>query len=70
MFRSPLRGRRVVIHTKRPDDQTIAGVLVAVRHAHHKLEDAEYVASASERHPLDHPVYVPNDHIAWIEDLA
>lgn len=71
--RSPLRGRRVVIHTKRPDDQTIAGVLVSTRHGLHALHDAEYVVAEKgevSKHPLEHPVHIPTANIAWIEELA
>lgn len=60
----------MVIHTKRPDDQTIAGVLVHDGRRRLTIVDAEYVQSATSRHDLDNRVHVPAEHVAWIEELA
>ena len=65
-----LAGRTVELHTKRPDDQTIRGVLVA-RHADRwTLEQAVYRHSSGDQPIGDPVVHVPADNIAWFTEPA
>lgn len=66
MGRIPHSGR-VVVHTRRPDDQTIAGVLVMETRAGLRLEGAEYAVNGTERHRLENAVWIPREAVSWIE---
>jgi hypothetical protein len=66
----PPRGRRVVVHTRRPDDQTVAGVLVRQDRRWLVLDDCEYLASASSKHELENRVWIPLASVSWIEEVS
>lgn len=62
----PRVGHRVTVHTKKPDDQTIYGVLVADYPDRLVLEHAEYVTSTGAR-AMPGTQHVATRDIAWID---
>lgn len=64
----PLAGRTVVVHTRRPDDQTLRGVLVAQHADRLTLREAVYVHASGEQ-PAGGLVHVPTEAVAWIQEL-
>jgi hypothetical protein len=60
-----LAGRTVEIHTKRPDDQTIRGILVAQHSDRWTLEQAIYRHSSGDQPIADNVVHVPTANISW-----
>lgn len=63
----PLRGRTVTVNTRRPDDQTIKGVLVSQHADRLTLMDAVYVTPAGEQ-PIGGQVHIPTGAVAWLQD--
>lgn len=59
-------GHRVTVHTKKPDDQTIFGVLVGDYTDRVVLEDAEYVTSKGGT-PISGRQDIATRDIAWID---
>jgi hypothetical protein len=65
--RPPARiGHRVTVHTKKPDDQTIFGVLVGDYADRISLEDAEYVTAAGA-HAMPGRQDIATRDVAWID---
>lgn len=63
-----LVARTVVVHTRKPDDQTIRGILTA-RHADRiTLAEAAYLHGRNEQ-ALGGIVHVPVDNVAWIQEI-
>jgi len=62
----PRTGNRVTVHTKKPDDQTLFGVLVGDYADRLVLEDAEYVTPAGGE-PIPGVQHVATRDIAWID---
>jgi len=66
--RGPSRvGHRVTVHTKRPDDQTIFGVIVGDYLDRVALEDAEYVVASGVNQSLPGRQDIASADIAWID---
>lgn len=63
----PPVGRRVTVNTKRPDDQTIHGVMLAQHTDVVVLVDATYVTSGGET-PIPGRVRVPLANVAWLQE--
>lgn len=63
----PVRGQRVTVHTKLPDDQTIHGVLVKEYRDRLILRDAEYVAE-DQTAPIPGTVRIPTAAVSWIQE--
>ena len=63
-----LAGRTVVIHTRRPDDQSIRGVLVAQHADRWTLREAVYLGGSSE-HSVAGLTHVPVANIAWAQEV-
>ncbi len=61
-----LVGQRVTVHIRKPDDQTLYGVVVGDYADRLVLEDAEYVTTSS-RHPLPGRPTIERDRISWID---
>jgi hypothetical protein len=64
-----LVGRTVVVNTRRPDDQTIRGVLHGQYADRWTLRDAAYVDGGSE-HPVRELVHVPVTNIAFVQEIG
>lgn len=62
----PRTGYRVTVHTKKPDDQTLFGVLVGDYKDRIVLEDAEYVSPTGST-SLPGRQHVATDQISWID---
>ena len=58
-------GERVTVNTKKPDDQTIAGVVVGDYSDRLMLDDAEYVTAAGPR-SLPGRQDIATTDIAWV----
>ncbi|WP_217913225.1 hypothetical protein [Miltoncostaea marina] len=63
----PLRGRTVVVHTRKPDDRSIRGVLVAEHRDRITLADAVYLTKDREI-ALDGLQHIPADAVAFIQE--
>lgn len=61
----PLVGRTIELHTRRPDDQTIRGVLVAQHSDRWTFDQAVYRHSSGDQPIKDRVVHVPVANIAW-----
>jgi hypothetical protein len=59
-------GHRVTVHTKRPDDRTLFGLVVGDYTDRLALDDAEYVTTDGGR-PLPGRQDIARDDIAWID---
>ena len=59
-------GHRVTVHTKKPDDQTIFGVLAGDYTDRIVLEDAEYVTALGVK-PMPGSQHFATRDIAWID---
>lgn len=59
-------GHRVTVHTKKPDDQTIFGVVAGDYKDRLVLEDAEYVTPQGG-HPLPGRQDIRTQDIAWVD---
>lgn len=70
LFRYRLRGRRVVVHTAKPDDQTISGVLIFDGPDRLVLEDAEYISSATVKNAIEHRVVIERARVSWLEEIG
>lgn len=64
-----LRGRTVVVHTRRPDDQSLRGVLVAEHADRLTLRDVVYLHATGDRE-TGGLVHVPLASISWMQELA
>lgn len=64
----PLSGRTVVVNTRRPDDQTIKGILHAQYADRWTLRNAVAVTPVGEK-PLGGVQHIPVANIAWIQEL-
>lgn len=64
----PLTGRTLVVHTRRPDDQTLRGVLYAQHADRLTLRDAVYVHRSGDQ-PIAGLAHVPMANIAFIQDI-
>jgi hypothetical protein len=64
----PLAARTVEIHTKRPDDQTIRGVVFAEYTDRIVLIHALYRHSTGDQPIQDLQVSVPRENIAWFTE--
>jgi hypothetical protein len=63
-----LRGHRVTIHTQRPDDQTLHGLLVLERPDRLVLADAVYVTEQGE-HPIPGGrAVIYKRTVSWLQD--
>jgi hypothetical protein len=62
----PMIGHRVTVHTKKPDDQTFYGVLIAEYADRILLEDAEYVTPTGPV-PMQGTQRIAQADIAWID---
>lgn len=65
----PIQGRTVVIHTRRPDDQSIRGVMVGMYADEVVLEQPQYITADGPR-PIDGPLHVPTANIAWWQEVS
>jgi hypothetical protein len=64
----PVRtGRRVTVHTRQPDDQTLHGVLVRDYRDRLELEGAEIV-TAQGNTTIPGTVHVPAEAVSWLQD--
>jgi hypothetical protein len=61
----PLVGRTIEVHTRRPDDQTIRGILVAQHSDRWTFEQAVYRHTSGDAPIKDRVVHVPVANIAW-----
>lgn len=64
----PPINREVVIHTKKPDDQTVRGVLIRRNRRWIKLEAARYVDGENQIR-LEGEVLIPAGNVAFIQTL-
>jgi hypothetical protein len=62
---SSLAGRTVEVHTRRPDDQTIRGILVAQHSDRWTFTEAVYRHASGDKPIADPLVHVPRENIAW-----
>jgi hypothetical protein len=62
-----LRGHRVTVHTKQPDDQTIHGVLVRETHDRFVLVDASYITDRGET-PIPDRAVVFKASVSWLQE--
>lgn len=60
------RGRDATVHTQRPDDQTIRGVLTRTW-PDFVLADAHYVTAAGKT-AIDGRARIPRSHVAWWQE--
>lgn len=63
-----LTGRTLVVHTRRPDDQTIRGILVGQYADRLTLRDAVYVHASGEQ-PVGGLVHVPTVNVAFVQEI-
>ena len=63
-----LVAKTVVIHTKRPDDQSIRGVLVAQHADRFTLREAIYLHSGGEQE-VGGLVHVPIEAVAFLQEI-
>jgi hypothetical protein len=63
-----LVGKTVEVHTKRPDDQTIRGVLVAQHADRWGLTEAVYRHASGDKPIADPIVWVPKENLAWCSE--
>lgn len=64
-----LAGRTVVIHTRRPDDQSIRGVMVAQHADRWTLREAVYLGAGGNEHSVGGLTHVPVVNIAWAQEI-
>jgi hypothetical protein len=64
----PLVGRTVVVNTRKPDDQTIRGVLHGQYADRWTLRNAVYVTGVGET-PAAQLVHVPVANIAFVQEI-
>jgi hypothetical protein len=62
-------GSLVTVHTNKPDDQTLHGVLIGDYADRLVLEGAKYVTSAGEQ-PIPGAVVVPKSSVSWLQQHA
>lgn len=61
--------RTVVVHTRRPDDQTIRGVLVAQHADRLILKEAVYMYGSGNQ-PILGLAHVPVGAISWMQEIS
>lgn len=66
---TPLTARTVIVNTRRPDDQTIRGVLVAQHADRLTLRDVVYLHGSAER-AVDGIVHVPAANVAFVQEIG
>jgi hypothetical protein len=64
-----LVGKTVVINTRKPDDQTIRGVVYGQYADRWTLRDASYVTGVGER-PIENLAHVLRENIAFVQELG
>jgi hypothetical protein len=64
-----LAGKTLVIHTKKPDDQSIRGVLVAEHADRISLREACYLHKGSVSPAMGGLVHVPLRSISWMQEI-
>jgi hypothetical protein len=64
----PLSGRTIVIHTRKPDDLTLRGILHAQHADRWTLRDAVVVTAAGDR-PAGGLQHVPVANISWAQEI-
>lgn len=64
-----LVGRTVIVHTRRPDDQSIRGVLTAEHADRLTLRDVQYI-SADGNHDVADLAHIPTANVAWMQELV
>jgi hypothetical protein len=64
-----LAGRTVVVHTRRPDDQTFRGILHAQYADRWTLRDACLVTGSAGEQPIGGVQHIPVANIAWAQEL-
>lgn len=60
------RGAAVTVHTVKPDDQTLHGVLVADLADRLVLEGAKYITAQGDQ-PIPGTVVVPKGSVSWLQ---
>lgn len=60
------RGREATVHTQRPDDQTIRGILIRTW-PDFVIADAHYVTAAGKT-AIDGRARIPRSHVAWWQE--
>lgn len=64
-----LTGRTLIVHTKKPDDQTIRGTVHAFDDQLVILRDAVYLVEGGKHHPAGGLVTVPRSSISNWQEL-
>lgn len=59
-------GVAVTVHTRKPDDQTIHGVVIADTPERLILHGAKYVTAAGDS-PIPSPVVIPTTSVSWLQ---
>lgn len=62
----PQLSREVVVHTRKPDDQTVRGVLVTRNRRWLKLQAARYMDGETEIR-LDGEIVIPAENVAFVQ---
>jgi len=65
----PLTGKTVVVHTKRPDDRTIRGVLHGVYADRWTLRDAVALMPGGVEQPLGGLEHIPLANISFAQEI-
>lgn len=65
-----LKGKTVVIHTKKPDDRTIRGILVGQYADRWTLRDAIAVVEGGREVALGGVEHVPVENIAFVQEIG
>lgn len=65
--RPPLLGRRCVVNTRRPDDQTLLGTVARAPRGWLRLVEAEHIAGDGARRTIDGDVLVERVHVSSIQ---
>lgn len=64
----PLAGRTVVVHTRRPDDQSLRGVLVAQHADRLTLRDVVYLHLSGEQE-VGGMVHIPLGAVSFVQEI-
>lgn len=65
-----LVAKTVVVQTKRPDDQSVRGVVLAVHADRWTLTEAFYVTGGPGEHVIPGILHIPSDSIAFVQELS
>lgn len=63
----PPVGKRLTVHTKLPDDQTLHGLLLEEHRDVVILIDASYVTATGDV-PIPGRVRIPSGNVAWVQE--